>query len=207
MRITEVSLRNIKSYQDFTIRFPQGTIAISGPNGAGKSTILEAIGFALFDFLPYRNQREFMRHNALEADVRVTFLSRLDECPYQAVRTLKRASGSAETVTSTYYVYSLDTNRRVAQQKQDVQDFLRSHVGLDDYADLARVFDNVIGVPQGRLTADFLLTPAQRKGTFDPLLRVDAYRRVYEKLRDVLDALQGNVSEQERRVSALEPEA
>ncbi len=206
MRITEVSLKNIKSYQDFTIRFPQGTIAISGPNGAGKSTILEAIGFALFDFLPYRNQREFMRHNALEADVRVTFLSRLDECPYQAVRTLKRATGT-DSVTSSYYVYSLDAGGRVAQQKQDVQDFLRSHIGLDDYADLGRVFDNVLGVPQGRLTADFLLTPAQRKGTFDPLLRVDAYRRVYEKLRDVLDALQGNVSDQERRVSSLEPEA
>ena len=125
MRITEVSLKNIKSYQDFTIRFPQGTLAISGPNGAGKSTILEAIGFALFDFLPYRNQREFMRHNALEADVRVTFLSRLDECPYQAVRTLKRATGSADSVTSSYYVYSLDAGGRVAQQKQDVQDFLR----------------------------------------------------------------------------------
>ena len=70
------------------MRFPLGTIAISGPNGAGKSTILEAIGFALFDCLPYRNQREFMRHNATEADVRVSFLSRLDECEYQAVRTL-----------------------------------------------------------------------------------------------------------------------
>ncbi|MDE2930943.1 MAG: SMC family ATPase [Chloroflexota bacterium] len=206
MRITEVSLRNIKSYQAATISFPLGTIAISGPNGAGKSTILEAIGFALFDFLPYRNQREFMRHNALEADVRVTFLSRLDECPYQAVRTLKRATGT-DSVTSSYYVYSLDAGGRVAQQKQEVQDFLRSHIGLDDYADLGRVFDNVLGVPQGRLTADFLLTPAQRKGTFDPLLRVDAYRRVYERLRDVLDALQGNVSDQERRVSALEPEA
>ena len=207
MRIIEVSLRNIKSYQAATISFPLGTIAISGPNGAGKSTILEAIGFALFDFLPYRNQREFMRHNALEADVRVTFLSRLDECPYQAVRTLKRAAGTAETVTSTYFVYSADTEKRVAQQKQDVQDFLRAHIGLDDYDDLARVFDNVLGVPQGRLTADFLLTPSQRKSTFDPLLRVDTYRRVYEKLRDVLDALQGNVSDQERRVSALEPEA
>lgn len=207
MRIIEVSLRNIKSYQAATISFPLGTIAISGPNGAGKSTILEAIGFALFDFLPYRNQREFMRHNALEADVRVTFLSRLDECPYQAVRTLKRAAGTAETVTSTYFVYSADTEKRVAQQKQDVQDFLRAHIGLDDYDDLARVFDNVLGVPQGRLTADFLLTPSQRKSTFDPLLRVDAYRHIYEKLRDVLDALQGNVSDQERRVSALEPEA
>ncbi len=207
MRVTQVSLKNIKSYQEASICLPQGTIAISGPNGAGKSTILEAIGFALFDFLPYRNQRDFMRHNALEADVRVTFLSRLDECRYQAVRTLKRATGSTETVTSTYYVYSLDRSERVAQQKQAVQDFLRAHIGLEDYDDLARVFDNVLGVPQGRLTADFQLTPAQRKSTFDPLLHVDTYRHAYDRLRDVLDTLQGRASDQERRVSALEPEA
>ena len=207
MRITAVSLKNVKSYEEATIRFPLGTIAITGPNGAGKSTILEAIGFALFDYLPYRNQREFMRHNATETDVRVTFLSRLDECEYQAVRTLRRATGSADTVTSSYYVYSFDTQQRVAQQKQDVHAFLRRHIGLDDYDDLGRVFADVLGVPQGRLTADFLLTPRQRKQTFDPLLRVDVYRRVYEALRDVLDALQGKVSEHERRVSGLEPEA
>ena len=207
MRITEVALKNIKSYEQQTISFPRGTIAISGPNGAGKSTILEAIGFALFDYLPYRNQREFMRHNATEADVRVSFISRLDECEYQAVRTLKRTTGSAESVTSNYYVHNFDTQKRVAQQKQDVQEFLRAHIGLDDYDDLARVFDNVLGVPQGRLTADFMLRPAQRKDTFDPLLRVDAYRHAYEKLRDVLDVMQGNISEQERRVSALEPDA
>ena len=175
-------LKNVKSYQEATIRLPVGTIAIFGPNGAGKTTILEAIGFALFDFLPYRNQRDFMRHNALEADVRVTFLSRLDECEYQTVRTLKRSTGSADTVTSSYYVYSFDTQGRVAQQKQDVQAFLRQHIGLDEYEDLGRVFADVLGVPQGRLTADFLLTPAQRKDTFDPLLRVDAYRQVYDKL-------------------------
>ena len=207
MRISEVYLRNVKSYEEATIRFPPGTVAISGQNGSGKSTILEAIGFALFDFLPYRNQREFMRHNATEADVRVTFLSRLDECEYQAVRTLKRSTGSADTVTSTYYVYSFDAKARVAQQKQDVQEFLRAHIGLDDYADLGRVFADVLGVPQGRLTADFLLAPTQRKSTFDPLLRVDAFRHVFEKLRDVLEALQGNVAEQERLVAALEPQA
>ena len=207
MRITEVSLKNIKSYEEATIRFSWGTIAITGPNGGGKSTILEAIGFALFDFLPYRNQRDFMRHNALEADVRVTFLSRLDECKYQVVRTLKRASAIAESVTSSYYVFGFDTESRVAQQKQDVQAFLRSHIALDKYDDIARVFAYVLGVPQGRLTADFLLRPVQRKSTFDPLLRVDTYRHAYDKLRDVLDVMQGSISEQERRISALEPEA
>ncbi len=207
MRITAVSLKNIKSYRDVDVAFPQGTIAITGPNGAGKSTLLEAIGFALFDSLPYRNQRDFMRHNAAEADVRVSFLSSIDECEYQAVRTLRRAGSGGDTVTSTYFVHSFATGERAAQQKQDVQDFLRRHVGLDDHDDLTRVFSNVLGVPQGRLTADFLLRPAQRKSTFDPLLQVDTYRLVYDRLRDVLDVLQGDISGHERRVAELEPEA
>lgn len=207
MQITEIVLKNVKSYADATIRFPTGTIAISGPNGAGKSTLLEAIGFALFDSLPYRNQREFMRHNALESDVRVSFLSRLDECEYQVVRTLKRSAGSSDTVTSRYYVYGFASQSSVAEQKQGVQDFLRAHICLADHDDLARIFDNVLGVPQGRLTADFMLAPTQRKGTFDPLLGVDAYRNVFDRLRDVLDVQQGTIADQERQVAALEPEA
>lgn len=207
MQITEIALKNVKSFADSTVRFPAGTIAISGPNGAGKSTLLEAIGFALFDSLPYRNQREFMRDNAQEADVRVSFLSRLDECEYQVVRALKRSVGSSDTVTTKYYVYAFASQSTVAEQKQDVQDFLRAHIGLADHDDLARIFDNVLGVPQGRLTADFMLAPTQRKGTFDPLLGVDAYRSVFDKLRDVLDVQQGNIADLERQIAALEPEA
>ena len=60
MLITRIELENIKSYRQITIDFRRGTTAISGANGAGKTTIVEAIGFALFDFLPY-NQAQFVR--------------------------------------------------------------------------------------------------------------------------------------------------
>ncbi|HEY8884957.1 MAG TPA: ATP-binding protein, partial [Chloroflexota bacterium] len=51
----EVRLENVKSYGSpaEVIRFQRGVNAISGPNGSGKSTVLEAIGCALFQHLPY----------------------------------------------------------------------------------------------------------------------------------------------------------
>ncbi len=48
MIIKELVLRNIRSYTDATVTFPEGAILLSGDVGSGKSTILFAIEFALF---------------------------------------------------------------------------------------------------------------------------------------------------------------
>jgi len=54
VRIISLDLQNIKSYHDSTqIQFTSGLNAVCGLNGSGKTTVLEAIGYALFDFLPY----------------------------------------------------------------------------------------------------------------------------------------------------------
>src|SRR6056297_1404487 len=77
MRITEVALEDIKSYEDRTVvPIEGGVTAILGENGSGKSTIQEAIGFALFDSLPFNNN-EFVREGASSGTVEVTI--ELDE--------------------------------------------------------------------------------------------------------------------------------
>ncbi len=48
MILKELWLRNIRSYTEERVSFPQGTILLSGDIGSGKSTILLAIEFALF---------------------------------------------------------------------------------------------------------------------------------------------------------------
>ena len=51
MRILSLELQNIKSYHEPTrIEFTSGLNAVCGMNGSGKTTVLEAIGYALFDF-------------------------------------------------------------------------------------------------------------------------------------------------------------
>ena len=51
MLLRSIKLKNIRSYLDQEIQFPEGTVLLSGDIGTGKSTILLSIEFALFGIL------------------------------------------------------------------------------------------------------------------------------------------------------------
>jgi exonuclease SbcC len=175
MHVLRVELEDIKRHRQATFDFERGTNAICGPNGAGKSTILEAIGFALFDHMPYRKE-DFVRRGATTGIVRVTFESGLDGRPYTVVRNTK----------SQYHVLDPATRTKVAEQKTDVLAWLKAHLKLEPTVDLREFFQTTIGVPQGTFTAIFLEPPARRKTVFDRLLRVEEYREAADGLRDTV---------------------
>ncbi len=197
MRITSVALENIKSYSKITVPFSNGTIAIRGHNGAGKSTLVEAIGFALFDSINY-SQDQFVREGERYGVVTVSFISAEDDREYQAVR----RCGSSPT----WFIYDPELQTRVVEQKADVNDFLRRHLRLETNISLRDLFNDALGVPQGTFTADFLLTPANRKKKFDALLQVEDYQKAAEKLRETRSYLQEERRSVERRIADLERE-
>ncbi|HEY1387225.1 MAG TPA: AAA family ATPase [Ktedonobacterales bacterium] len=197
MRINSVELENIKSYQRLHIDLGPGTTAIRGSNGAGKSTLVEAIGFALFDALPYK-QAQFVREGERVGVVTVTFTSALDDREYQAVR----RCGSA----SDWFIYDPDLHDRVVEQKADVIAFLRQHLRIESDLNLETLFNDAVGVPQGTFTADFLQTSAVRKKKFDALLQVEDYRAAAEKLLAAKNYLTDQQHQQERHIDALERE-
>ena len=180
MKIIALDLENTKSYAAAHVDFADGVNAIVGHNGAGKSTILEAIGFALFDSLGYK-QDDFVREGAKTAQITVTFRSDHDERAYQVVR---RCGSSNQ-----HYIYDPELDARVCEGKADVLAFLRLHMGTDANAELSRLFSDAVGVPQGTLTSAFLQTPAARKSIFDPLLQVEEYKRAHDRLLDPLRTL------------------
>ncbi len=73
IEITALKLKNVKSYKDAEIKFTQGINGIVGDNGHGKTTILEAIGFALYDFLPI-NIKDFVRKGEKSGEVTLYLL-------------------------------------------------------------------------------------------------------------------------------------
>lgn len=186
MLILTVELENVKSYEKAKVTFRPGVNAIVGHNGAGKSTILEAIGFTLFDALGY-NQNEFIRGGAKSCKARVAFVSNLDERVYEVERRI--GSGAY------YMVYDQQLNTRICDGKADVLRFLRQHLQVEPSANLSSIFKDAVGVPQGTLTAAFLLTEKDRKGIFESLLRVEEYSRVWEKLRDPLNLIKSRKAE------------
>lgn len=182
MRIVALDLQNTKSYEKAHIEFTDGVNAIVGHNGAGKSTVLEAIGFTLFDSLVGYKQSDFVREGAKSAEITVTIVSGVDERSYQVIRRCGSSNHHA--------VHDPELGTKICEGKADVLHFLRQQMGVDPAADLARLFSDAVGVPQGTFTAAFLQTPAQRKGVFDPLLQVEEYKQAFDRLLEPVRALQ-----------------
>ncbi len=197
VRIHRVDLSNIKSYRRASIHFNGGATAIRGQNGAGKSTLLEAIGFALFDYQPYKHSH-FVREGERVGQITIAFQSALDDRIYEVVR---KCGGASE-----WYVYDPDLNARVAEQTTDVRDFLKRHLRIENELSLDALFRDALGVPQGTFTADFLMTPEPRKKKFDALLQVDEYRKAFEKLNETSKYYGEQIAAQDRHIEALERE-
>jgi exonuclease SbcC len=200
MRITQVELTNIKSYRHAVVPLHGGTTAIRGRNGAGKTTLVEAIGFALFDALSYK-QAQFVREGERSGSVVVTFTSAFDDREYQVVRRC-----SAGAAASDWYAYDPLLGARIAEQKADMLAFLRQHMRIEGEMALDALFTDAIGVPQGTFTQDFLMTPALRKKKFDTLLQIEDYRKAAERLNETRNHLQDQRREQQKRIDDLERE-
>lgn len=194
MRIAQVDLENVKSYERESIIFTPGTNAICGYNGAGKSTILEAVGFAVFDYLS-TTQDQFVREGEKLATVAVHLVD-YDDRTYHVVR----KCGSY----SQYYIYDPEIDQKVADGKSDTMAWLNEFLGVEEAGDLSAIFRDAVGVPQGLLTAAFLETPGRRKDVFNPLLRVDEYEQVWGALLRPKRYLEGLTHEADRRIAGLQ---
>src|SRR3989344_5710138 len=94
MIIKNLELKNIRSYKDARIEFPNGgSVLLAGDIGSGKSSLLLGIDFALFGLRPDLPASALLRHGeskgsvALECDV--------DGKAVRIERNLERKNGSA----------------------------------------------------------------------------------------------------------------
>ncbi len=195
MLITRVELENIKSYRQLAVDFRRGTTAISGANGAGKTTLVEAIGFALFDSLPY-NQGQFVREGEKYGHVVVHFVGN-DDRPY----TVERRCGAG----ARWFVYDCEADARI-EQSTDVLDKLHELFGIDHERPLDTLFKDALGVPQGTFTSIFLQTASIRKKTFDALLQIEDYKIAADYLLDVQKLYKEQVQTQQAEIQRLEYE-
>lgn len=192
MLITRLELENIKSYKQVTVNFQHGTTAISGANGAGKTTLVEAIGFALFDSVPYK-QDQFVREGEKYGRV-VVHLIGSDDRPY----VVERRCGAGALWT----LFDSEANLRL-EQRADVQDKLHELFGIERERSLADLFRDALGVPQGSFTAIFLQKPSARKQTFDALLQIEDYRTAADYLLEAQKEYKEQLLTQEREIQRL----
>ncbi len=194
MIIERVELKNIKSYKEDAVEFTEGITSISGLNGAGKSTILEAVGFALFDSIPY-NQADFVRKGEKTGEVSVTFIG-ADGLRY----TVTRKCGASQA----YYLMDSFGNR--FEGKEDVGAKLCEILGyrVSSMGQLCSLFENAIGVLQGTFVSEFSKSRGDRKKIFAPLLRVEEYDDAFRNLLSLVNMLEGRINEMKGEIKYKE---
>ena len=189
MIIKSVALKNIKSYSEDIVEFDEGITSIFGMNGAGKSTVLESIGYALFDSLPY-SQADFVRKGEKTGEIIVRIIG-VDGLEY----TIIRKCGSSQA-------YNLiDSFGTRIEGKDEVGAKLCEILGykVNEISQLRSLFDNAVGVLQGTFVSEFLESPGRRKSIFGPLLRIDEYDSAFKNLLSLKNLI-------EKRISAMEQE-
>lgn len=196
MKIIQIDLENFKSYEDASVSFSSGTNAICGKNGAGKSSLLEAIGFAVFGYAPYKHE-QLVREGEKTATVTV-HVEGNDGRIYEMVR----KCGSSNQ----YYVFDPELDEKLVSGVKDTAAWLQELFGLEPGDDLSALFEDAVGVQQGRLTGIFLEPASARKNTFNPLLGVDEYETVWSKLLEPKKYLEDLIQDDETLIAGYEGE-
>jgi len=192
MQILSVTLKNFKSHRDRHFLFQLGTNAICGENGAGKTSILEAIAWTLFNYRGDYRKEDLICNGEGSAQVTVSFVSTRDGRTYDVQRCTSKG----------YMIYDPQLEHRLPYTRidEDVLPWLRQQIGVAPGTDLARLFSNTIGVPQGTFTADFLQPPEKRKQVFDSILKVEEFKRVYTQLGSLKKYSDGLVDTVKREI-------
>ena len=88
MKLKQITLENIRSYENQEINFAEGSTLLSGDIGSGKTSILLAVEFALFGLQPGQRGNALLRNGKKEGKVKIVFEIDNDEIIIE--RTLKK---------------------------------------------------------------------------------------------------------------------
>ncbi|MBC8495429.1 SMC family ATPase [archaeon] len=202
MIINSLKLKNIRSYIDEEMKFPEGSMMLSGDIGTGKSSILLAIEFALFGII--RGQLSgsaLLRHGKREGFVELTFT--LEKKQVTIRRNLKR---SAKSITQDSGYIILDGT------KQDLTPVeLKSKIlELIGYPDelltksKSFIYRYTVYTPQEEMKKILFESKDDRLNVLRRIFDIDKYKRIKENTLSYLKELKQKKTELETRIEDLE---
>jgi len=178
MRLRSLSLKNIRSYVDEHVDFPDGMTLLAGDIGSGKSTILLALEFALFGIQRGElSGAALLRHGARHGEVTLTL--EITGKEVRITRSLKRGPNTVSQEAGNLVIDGVMTEATARELKAKVLALLNYPSGL-----LAKgkrpLWRYTVYTPQEEMKAIIYESADDRIDTLRKLFDIDKYKRVRE---------------------------
>ena len=183
MIIKRIKIKNIRSYSEEEIKFPEGTIMLSGDIGSGKSTILLAVEFALFGI-----KRGELSGNALlrngSDDGYVILDFNIDNNVFSVKRTLKRSVNGISQDSGFLSINDVTQQLTPVELKQRVTQLL--NYPLDSISKKSLTYRYTVYTPQEEMKLILLGEKEYRLETLRKVFNIDKYKRIKENSKIAL---------------------
>ncbi len=199
MLLKKIVLKNIRSYIDEEIIFPQGSTLLSGDIGSGKTTVLLGIEFALFGLQPGQKGNSILKNNVKEGYVKLHF--EIDGKDIEIERALKRA----KTITQDFCSITIEGVKRemaVTELKSVVLDLLNYPKEFSKKQNILYKF--TVYTPQEEMKQIISQDAPTRVNTIRHIFGIDKYKKILENTSLVLSKLREERRMKEGIIISLE---
>lgn len=183
MLIKKIRLKNIRSYLDQEIVFPDGNILLSGDIGSGKSTVLLAIDFALFGIRRGElSGSALLRNGADEGFVNLNLLVNSKEVIIK--RILKKTSNGIVQDAGYLSVNDVTKELTPVELKSKILELLNYPGEISNKKSL--VYRYTVYTPQEEMKLILLGEKEHRIETLRKVFNIDKYSRIRDNSKIVL---------------------
>lgn len=201
MKIKKISLKNIRTYENQEILFPEGSTLLSGDIGAGKSSILLALEFALFGLEKGNlSGAALLRKGADLGQVMLEL--EIDGKEIKIERNLKKKSNGFSQEKSVIYIDNEKYELSTEEIKHKVLTLLEYPLEFIKKTNFLYRF--TVYTPQEEMKQILLENAEDRINTLRKIFGIDKYKTIEENIDVISKAIKESVSNKEGKTEGLE---
>ncbi|MBN1793157.1 SMC family ATPase [Candidatus Woesearchaeota archaeon] len=196
-----MKLKNVRSYVDESISFPQGVTLLSGDIGSGKTTILLALEFAVFGLMKgVLSGSALLRHGSQQGSVTLNMLIGDDDVSIS--RSLKRSKSGIVQEPGTLVVNGSSFEGTPQELKSRILDLLGYLESLLTKSK-SLIFRYTVFTPQEEMKRILYESRDERLDILRRLFNIDKYKRVKDNVLNYSRELRNQVNFSEGKLDGL----
>ncbi len=200
MIVRSLILKNIRSYEQASVTFPEGSVLLAGEVGSGKTTLLLAIEYALFGLQPGQRGSALLRNTAEEGEV--SLACKIGEDEVLIERSLKRDTKGVSNEYAALTVNGAKEECSITELKTKIlallgypEEFIKKNNILYKYT---------IYTAQEQMKQIITEDPETRLSILRHIFGINKYRRIRDNLTLCITSFKDEVKAQQIEIKILE---